>query len=86
MSEISLLDYFAGQALLGVMNRAEIYFSVDGKTPDIVPKQAAEVAYNYAQAMVKERCKRQGHRRTVGDDPKDYSCLVCGEEQKEDKK
>ena len=79
MNEISLLDYFAGKALVGLVTAAELE-----------PQDAANISYDYAQAMVKERCKRQGH--TKGQDLWDggkwigYMCPVCGEKQKEDKR
>jgi len=43
---MSLLDYFAGQALAGILADHEF-----NSEPDI----AAKVAYNYARAMIKER-------------------------------
>lgn len=51
LGNISLLDYFAGQALSGLLADTE----VDGK-----PSNVALVAYNYADAMLLARMRRLG--------------------------
>lgn len=47
---MSLLDYFAGQALVGMMADPDEH----GR-----PEDAAEAAYRFAEAMLRERAKRR---------------------------
>lgn len=48
---MTLLDYFAGQALAGLMT----------KYPDtLTPDELADYAYDIAQAMLPERARRGG--------------------------
>jgi len=44
---LTVLDYFAGKALVGILHDAEIFW-----------EGAAALAYQYAEAMLKEREKR----------------------------
>jgi len=52
-TEIELRDLFAGQALAGMLPK--------GKEPGVLPKtpdQLAELAYEYADALMRARAKR----------------------------
>lgn len=53
--QISLRDYFAGQAL-GELVRA----GITGEVDDFTPIQVAKTAYNFADAMLKAREKGDG--------------------------
>jgi hypothetical protein len=48
---MTMLDYFAGKALMSMLS------PVQDLTKE-TPKIAAELAYNFAEAMLKERAKR----------------------------
>jgi hypothetical protein len=53
-TSITLLDYFAGKALGGILHDAEIFW-----------EGAAVLAYQYAEAMLAERNKRVTPQGTV---------------------
>jgi len=56
-SELSLRDYFAGQALAGLTsNQYYIKAVVDGEGEN-APNKMAEISYELADAMMKEREK-----------------------------
>jgi len=50
---MTLLDYFAGQVLTGIVSNANF-------DREIIPLKLAEVCYKQSEAMLKEREKRNG--------------------------
>lgn len=52
---MSLRDWFAGQALSGMMGNADMPFAADAA--DVEPRQIAEAAYELADAMLAECAK-----------------------------
>lgn len=56
---MALLDYFAGQALVEIVNRPLIHgMSTLQPNSPMHPEKAATIAYWYAEAMLAEREKR----------------------------
>ena len=51
MEQCTMLDWFAGQALSGMMGNPNT---------DLLSPDAADVCYTFAQAMLDERAKRMG--------------------------
>jgi len=57
---LTILDYFAGQALVAAMV-ADIVLAMNGKLPPVdVEKELADTTYKIAEAMLAERAKRMG--------------------------
>ena len=51
---VTVLDWFAGKALTGILHDAEVFW-----------EGAATLAYQYAEAMLKERAKRHAPEGAV---------------------
>lgn len=51
---LTVLDYFAGKALVGILHDAEVFW-----------EGAAALAYQYAEAMLAERTKRYTSQGTI---------------------
>lgn len=56
--ELSVLDYFAAAALTGLAGPV-VQFDGDEEAADIAGPVAASLAYDFAEAMMAERAKRQ---------------------------
>jgi len=72
VSGMTLLDYFAGQALAPLVIGIEINADADGGVDYAV---TAEAAYDIAEAMLAERRRRAEVRP---DDQATHRCKVCG--------
>jgi|TARA_R100000049_G_C1914622_1_gene61197 hypothetical protein len=63
---IKLIDYFAAHALEGIISQTPSHIFELGRTPE--PDEAADVAYQYAVAMMRERRKVSGSLRRPDDE------------------